>query len=133
MQFDQLKRREFITLGSGVLALPLMARAHAAGKLPVIGFLISASPSLRFAAFVQGLREAGYVENQNLMIEYRYAHSNDFCNRLRPLSPSTALVGGMFVFSTDPPRAATTRTYRHSPFVPRPDRAIWIRQLLVPR
>jgi putative tryptophan/tyrosine transport system substrate-binding protein len=74
-QLNQKRRggRGCITLLSGVLALPLVARGHAAGKLPVIGFLISASPSLRFAAFVQGLREAGYVENQNLMIEYRYA------------------------------------------------------------
>jgi putative ABC transport system substrate-binding protein len=40
----------------------------------VIGFLSSASPSLLVTAFMQGLREAGYVENQNVMIEYRYAN-----------------------------------------------------------
>jgi hypothetical protein len=50
-----VKRREFITLLGGALASPLVARGHAAGKLPMIGFLISASPSLRFAAFVQGI------------------------------------------------------------------------------
>ena len=81
-----MRRREFITLLGGAAAawpvaaraqqpggMPLTARGHAAGKLSVIGSLNSASPSLLVAAFVQGLREAGYVENQNLLIEYRYA------------------------------------------------------------
>src|SRR5262245_42002528 len=73
MHFDQLNRREFITLLGGAMALPRVARGDAAGKLPVIGVLASASPSLFVAAFVQGLREAGHVENQNVLIEYRYA------------------------------------------------------------
>jgi putative ABC transport system substrate-binding protein len=60
MQFDQLKRREFITLLGGVTAWPLAARAQQPGKLPLIGVLVSASPPHPFAdAFGRGLRALG--------------------------------------------------------------------------
>jgi len=75
MQFDQLRRREFITLlGGAAAAWPLAARAQQM-KLPTIGLLGGATPSAQAqwtAAFVQRLRELGWVEGQTVTIEYRW-------------------------------------------------------------
>jgi putative tryptophan/tyrosine transport system substrate-binding protein len=71
MSFNKLKRREFITLLGSAATWSLGARAQQPG-LPVIGFLSGESPgenSSRVDAFRQGLKEAGYVEGQNVTIE----------------------------------------------------------------
>jgi putative tryptophan/tyrosine transport system substrate-binding protein len=72
-----MRRREFIALVGSSAAWPLAARAQQP-RMPVIGFLHSASPepyAPQVNAFRQSLKETGYVEGQNLAIEYRWAEN----------------------------------------------------------
>src|SRR5262245_59249165 len=73
-----MKRREFITLLGGAVAVPLTARAQQPAKLPTIGFRGAATPSadtLWTAAFAHRLRELGWIEGRTIAIESRWAEN----------------------------------------------------------
>ena len=98
MPFDQLHRREFITLLGGAAAWPLAARGQQ--PMPVIGFLDPRSPDSvggRLRAFRQGLKETGYVEGENVAIEYRWAENQ--YDRLAALAAE--LVNKRFAYARD--------------------------------
>src|SRR5437899_11386809 len=98
-----MRRREFITLLGGAMAWPLAARAQAAP--PVVGWL-GVRPRARAATsegFAEGLRDAGFIEGQNVIIDYRSA--DDRFDRLPALAAELverrvsviAALGGMAV------------------------------------
>jgi putative ABC transport system substrate-binding protein len=80
-----MRRREFMAIVGSMAAVPFAA--HAQPAMPVIGFLGSDTPELyadRIAALRRGLKEAGYVEGQNVAIEYRWAEGQN--DRLQELA-----------------------------------------------
>jgi len=72
---DRLQRRDFLIAAGALLAAPLAAEAQQAAKIARIGFLGNSTTALGHLrdAFLQGMRDLGYVEGRNLVIEYRYA------------------------------------------------------------
>jgi ABC-type uncharacterized transport system substrate-binding protein len=115
MQFDQLKRRAFISLlGGAAVAWPLAARAQQPA-MPVVGFLDLRSPDAmegRLRGFRQGLRDTGNVEGDNVTIAYRWAENKD--DRLPELvtelvrGRSAVIIASGGVAVTVAARAATT-------------------------
>jgi putative ABC transport system substrate-binding protein len=83
---DRVQRRQFLIAAGALFATPLVADAQKEGKVPRIGYLsLSATPNLHLReAFRQGLRDLGYVEGRNVVIEYRDA-AGEF-ERLRDLA-----------------------------------------------
>jgi putative ABC transport system substrate-binding protein len=75
-----MRRRDFITLigGTAALAWPIAARAQQSPKVPRIGYVRAETPpAVDIKAFRQGLREHGYVEGENIIVEYRWAEGNE--------------------------------------------------------
>ena len=85
-----MRRREFITLVGGAAVSPLIARAQQPEK-PVIGFLDGRLPEAianRLRGFHRGLRDAGYVDGENVAVLYRYAENQN--DRLPTLATELA-------------------------------------------
>src|SRR5215510_15591243 len=86
MQLDQIRHRELITLLGSAAAWPLAARAQETRKVYRIGFLWD-SPAVQadsIEAFRRGLRELGWIDGQNIAIEYRWAEGRP--ERIRELA-----------------------------------------------
>jgi putative tryptophan/tyrosine transport system substrate-binding protein len=109
-------RRELIAaLGGAAAAWPLAARAQQ-GAMPVIGVLNSASPSPFVAAFLQGLREAGFVEHQNVLIEYRYARGA--YERLPALAAELVALRVDLIMAAGTPAVRVAKTASVKPAIP---------------
>src|SRR5262245_24230043 len=106
-----VKRRDFITLvGGAAAAWPLAARAQQSSKIARIGYLSTANPrsAPNFAAFEQRLRELGYMDGQNIVIEYRDAEGD--VDRLPDLAADLVRLDvNVIVTTTDPATRAAKR------------------------
>ena len=119
-----MRRREFIAAAIGMAAIrPLTARAQSSAT-PVIGFLHPTSPDTpadRLQGFRQGLKEAGYLEGENVTIEYRWAEGQN--DRLPTLAAELvrrgvaviATIGNVPAFAVKAATTAISLSFRLSP------------------
>src|SRR5262245_55534846 len=106
MPFDQLKRRDLIAVLGGAAAWPLVAQAQTPSA-PIIGYLHGGSPEVSehlVSAFRKGLSEMGFVEGQNISIEFRWARND---NARLPTMAADLVRRGVAVIVTPASTAAT--------------------------
>jgi putative tryptophan/tyrosine transport system substrate-binding protein len=103
MQLSHLKRRQFITLLGGAAVWPLAARAQQSDKVRRIGVLMSVANGpegqARLAAFLNGLRRAGWIEGRNVRIDQRWGagdpeRARKYAVELVALGPDVILASG---------------------------------------
>ena len=122
MQFDQLKRREFITLLGGAAATwPLAARAQQPGRMRRIGVLLPFAENdpltqARVTAFQQGLQELGWTAGRNIQFEYRFVGPDPASMRTHAVT-LVALAPDVILASTPPVLAALQHETRTIPIV----------------
>src|SRR5262245_10482941 len=110
-----MNRRTFLgMIGASVLGAPLDPEAQQPGKVPRIGYLSAGSESSRDAAFRQGMRELGYVDGRNIVIESRFADGR--FERLPSLASELVRLYVLVVVTSSTP--ATRAAQQASPSIP---------------
>ena len=117
-----MNRRQLILGIGGLISAPIAARAQQSRKLPTIGFLgpnTSSLDSNRVGTFVQRLRELGWIEGRNVVIEYRWAggrieHLGEFAAEFVRLKVD------VIVTSATPPVIAAKKATQSYPLCSRP-------------
>src|SRR5262245_28677089 len=121
MQFDQLRRREFITLVGGAAAWPLAAHAQQKERVRRIGVLMNyasddAEGQARLAAFHQGLQQLGWTVGRNVQIDYRWGAGD--ADRIRKLAAELVALAPDVILSAGSPSVAAlqhaTRSEEHT-------------------
>src|SRR6516165_2724799 len=112
MQFDQLKRRDILTLLGGAAAWPLVARAQQPGGMPRIGLLSSFAENdpealAWIGELMQGLQELGWVNGRNVQIEFRFAAGDPA--RISTLATELIELHPDMLFAVGPSSAAALR------------------------
>jgi hypothetical protein len=118
MRFDQLKRRELITLLGGAATWPLAARARQPGGMPRIGLLSSFAENDPEAQawireLMQGLQELGWVNGRNVQIEFRFAAGDPA--RISTLATELIELRPDMLFAVGPIPAAALRQQTGAP------------------
>jgi putative ABC transport system substrate-binding protein len=104
-----MRRRSFLLSSLALLARPLAGEAQPAGRVPRIGWLsLLDRSSPRGEAFSQGLREVGYVEGLNTVIEYRSADGME--DRLPTLAAELARLKVDVIVALEPPAARAAKS-----------------------
>jgi putative ABC transport system substrate-binding protein len=111
-----VKRREFITLlGGAAAAWPLAARAQHPGTLPNIGFLGTTDPSSMgpwITAFVERLRDLGWIEDRTIAIAYRWAEGH--AERYAEIAAEFVRLNVNVIVTTGPAAPQAKRRHRSS-------------------
>ena len=125
-----MRRRDFIAGLGSAAAWPVVARAQQPA-LPVIGYLSAQSAEVEYSKlvtvrFFQGLKETGYVEGQNVAVEYRYADNQ--LDRLPALAADLVRRRVAVIVAHGAPEAVAAKAARPypSPFPPALTRSPWV-------